>query len=62
MRLRPLTPAGYTTHRTAAPALIRLARSKPAVEAGFIALVLGASFAVDRLAGIVLTVMENFAK
>lgn len=49
---------GYTTHRTAAPALIRLVRSKPAAEAGCIALVLGAGFALDRLAGIVIAVFK----
>jgi len=52
----------YTTYRTTAPALVRLARSKPAAEAGFVALILLAGFALDRLAGIVLTVLENFTK
>lgn len=52
---------GYTTHRTAAPAIVRLARSKPAAEAGFIALTLAAGFALDRLAGVILTVLEKFA-
>jgi len=54
--------AGYTTYRTSAPALVRLARHRAAAEAAFIALVLCAGFALDRLAGVVLTVMENFAK
>jgi len=53
---------GYTTHRTSAPALVRLARSKPAAEAGFVALILLAGFALDGLASITLTVLENFAK
>lgn len=54
--------AGYTTYRTAAPALVRLARHRAAAEAAFIALVLAAGFALDRLAGVVFTVMENFSK
>jgi len=53
---------GHTIHRTAPPMVVRLARHRAATEAGFIALVLGAGFALDRLAGIVLTVLENFAK
>lgn len=53
---------GYTTYRTTAPALVRLARSKPATEAGFVTLILLAGFALDGLAGIVLTVLENFTK
>jgi len=62
MKHRPLTLAGYTTYRTAAPALVRLARHRVAAEAGFITLVLAAGFALDRLACIILTVLENFAK
>jgi hypothetical protein len=54
--------AGYTTYRTAAPALVRLARHRAAAEAAFIALVLGAGFALDRLAGVVIAVFEQFAK
>lgn len=54
--------AGYTAYRTSAPALLRLVRSKPAAEAGFIALILSAGFALDRLAGVILTVLENFTK
>lgn len=53
---------GHTIHRTAAPALIRLARHRVAAEAGFITLVLAAGFALDHLAGVILTVLENFAK
>ena len=53
---------GYTAYRTAAPTWLRLARHRAAAEAGFIALVLGAGFALDRLAGVILTVLENFAK
>ena len=52
---------GYTTHRTTAPALVRLARSKPAAEAGFVTLILLAGFALDGLAGVVLTVAARFA-
>jgi len=53
---------GYTVHRTTAPALVRLARSKSAAEAGFVTLILLAGLALDGLAGIVLTVLENFTK
>lgn len=51
-----------TTYRTAAPAWLRFARHRAAAEAGFIALVLAAGFALDRLAGVVLIVLENFSK
>ncbi|MDN4061455.1 hypothetical protein QPK31_24850 [Massilia sp. YIM B02769] len=53
---------GYTIYRTTAPAVVRLARSKPAAEAGFITLILLAGLALDGLAGIVLTVLENITK
>lgn len=53
---------GYTKHRTATPALVRLARTQAAANAGFLTLILAAGFAVDRLAGVLLTVLENFAK
>lgn len=53
---------GYQTYRTAAPALVRLARTQVAVNAGFLVLILAAGFAVDRLAGVLLTVLENFSR
>jgi len=53
---------GYTTYRTTAPALVRLARSKSAAEVGFVALILLAGFALDGLASVILTVLERFAK
>ncbi len=53
---------GYTTYRTTAPAFVRLARTKPAAEAGFVTLILLAGFALDGLAEIVLTVLKNFTK
>lgn len=62
MMYRTRSLAGHVAYRTAAPALVRLARSKPAAEAGFIALVLAGGFALDRLAGIVIAVFEQFAK
>ena len=52
---------GYTIYRTSAPALVRLARSKPAAEAGFVTLILLAGLALDGLAGVVLTVVARFA-
>lgn len=52
---------GHTIYRTAAPAWLRLARHRVAAEAGFIALILAAGFALDRLAGVILTVLEKFA-
>ena len=52
----------YQTYRTAAPALLRLARSTGAANAGFLTLILAAGFAIDRLAGVLITVVENFAK
>lgn len=53
---------GYQTYRTAAPALVRLARTQEAVNAGFLTLILAGGFAIDRLAGVLMTVVENFAK
>ena len=52
---------GHTIYRTTAPALVRLARHRAAAEAGFITLVLAAGFALDRLAGVVLTVLERLS-
>lgn len=62
MKRTPPSLAGYTTYRTSAPALVRLARHRVAAEAGFIALVLAAGFALDRLAGVVIAVFEQFSK
>ncbi len=53
---------GYQTYRTAAPMLVRLIRTREAANAGFLALILAAGFAIDRLAGVLLTVVENFSK
>ena len=53
---------GYTTYRTTAPGLVRLARTNGAANAGFLSLILSAGFAFDRLAGILITVVENLAK
>lgn len=53
---------GYQTYRTTAPALVRLARTKEAANAGFLSLILAAGFAIDRLASVLLTVVENFSK
>lgn len=53
---------GYQTYRTAAPALVRLARTSGAANVGFLAMILSSGFAVDRLVGILITVVENFAK
>lgn len=60
MTHRTRSLAGYTAYRTSAPALLRLLRSKPAAEAGFIALILSTGFALDRLAGVVITVADRF--
>lgn len=53
---------GYQTYRTAAPAWLRLARGSAATNAGFLALVLGAGFAIDRLAWVLVTVFRGFAQ
>jgi hypothetical protein len=53
---------GHTIYRTAAPAWRRVARHRAAAEAGFIAAILAAGFVLNRLAGVVLTALENFAK
>lgn len=51
---------GYITYRTTAPALVRLARTRAAVNAGFLILFLATGFAVDRLLDILFTVLEKF--
>jgi len=51
----------YQTYRTEAPALVRLARSAGAANAGFFTLILAGGFAVDRLLGVLFTVLENFS-
>jgi hypothetical protein len=53
---------GYQTYRTAAPALVRVMRGQAVVNTGFLALILAAGFAIDRLAGTLIIVVENFAK
>lgn len=53
---------GYQTYRTAAPALVRLARTQGVANAAFLALIIAAGFAIDRLAWILMTVLENLAK
>ena len=52
---------GYQTYRTATPALVRLARSRAAGNVGFLTLILAGGFAVDRLLGVLFTVLENFS-
>ena len=53
---------GYQTFRTTAPALVRLARTRAAANVGFLAMVLAAGFAIDRLLSVLFTVLENFTK
>lgn len=53
---------GYTTYRTTAPALVRLARTNGTANAGFLALILSAGFAFNHLAGILMNVSKNLAK
>ncbi|MGG7603511.1 hypothetical protein [Massilia sp. BKSP1R2A-1] len=53
---------GYQTFRTAAPALVRLARTRAAANAGFLAMILVGGFVIDRLFGVLLTVLEIFTK
>lgn len=52
---------GYQTFRTAAPALVRLARTRGAANAGFLTLFLAGGFAVDRLLGVLLIVLDKFS-
>ena len=53
---------GYQTSRTVAPTVVRLARTSAVANAAFLALILSAKFAIDRLAGILIIVMENLTK
>ena len=54
--------AGYATYRTTAPVLVRLARTQATAHAGFLALILAGGFAVDRLAGVLIFIVESFSK
>lgn len=53
---------GYQIYRTAAPTLVCLARTPAAANAGFLAMIIAAGFAIDRLLGVLLTVLENFTR
>ena len=53
---------GYTTYRTAAPAWVRLARGSAATNAGFLALILGAGYAVDRLVWVLMTALKGLTQ